>query len=192
MRPVFILDRDICSGYADLTIVPCSGKMKEVEKPRNQQRIETYGLPTPHDLRMHFGYGRISPIISPKKNVGRIKYFAFAASVLNKSDPSAIQRIGEQMGRITRLHDDIRLVEAPFLGCGDGQLSPVVAIPALAKGFLSTHHSDATLQLCSDSHLSVTVAVAALGMSRFLLKIAQQALSVAEPMRPVRAVQGWS
>jgi len=30
------------------------------------------------------------------------------------------------------------------------------------------------------------------GMSRFLLKIAQQALSVAEPMRPVRAVQGWS
>ena len=31
-----------------------------------------------------------------------------------------------------------------------------------------------------------------LGMSRFLLKIAQQALSVAEPMRPVRAVQGWS
>jgi hypothetical protein len=29
------------------------------------------------------------------------------------------------------------------------------------------------------------------GMSRFLLKIAQQAFSVAEPMRPWRAVQGW-
>jgi hypothetical protein len=47
MRPVFVLDRDICSGHADLTIIPCSGKMKQIEKPRNQQRIDHYGLPTP-------------------------------------------------------------------------------------------------------------------------------------------------
>jgi hypothetical protein len=158
MRRIHILGQDICGGHSDLTIVPCSGKMKKVEKPRNQERIETYGLPTPHDLRDEFGFGKVSPIFSPTKNVGKIKYFAFAASVLNQSDILAIQNIGEQIGTITRNNEDIRLVETPFLGCGDGGLYPSVAMPALAKGFLATSHPDAILQLCSDSASSVIAA----------------------------------
>lgn len=82
--------------------------------------------------------------------------------MLNKSDPAAIQAIGEQIGDITQIHQEIRLVEAPFLGCGDGGLSPITAIPALARGFLSKHHPDSTLQLCSDSAVSVGMPTLAL------------------------------
>lgn len=162
MRPIHILDRDICGGVADLVIVPCSGKMKEVEKPRNQARIDHYGLPTPHSLRGQFVYGQVSPIFPPTRSIGKIGHFAFAATVVNTSDASAIEKIGEQIGRITQENAHIRVVEAPFLGCGDGGLSPGVAILALAVGFLRTRHSDAFLQLCSDSAISVKLAVAAL------------------------------
>ena len=162
MRRVCVLDRDICGGSADLVIVPCSGKMKEMEKPRNQARIDHFGLPTPHSLRGQFGYGQVSPVFPPTRNVGKIAYFAFAASVLNTSDPNAIESIGEQIGRVTQENANIRLVEAPFLGCGDGGLSPSVAILAIALGFLRTSHPDAVLQLCSDSAVSVRLAEAAL------------------------------
>lgn len=155
MKPIHILDRDICCGRTDLTIIPCSGKMKTVEKPRNQARIDNYGLPTPNDLKNQFSYGKISPIFAPTKNVEDIRFFAFAASVFNKSDPSALESIGKQLGQLTKERSDIRLIEAPFLGCGDGGLTPSIAIFALAKGFLQSHHPDATLQLCSDSAVSV-------------------------------------
>lgn len=158
MRRVHVVDIDICGGRSDLTIVPCSGKMKKVEKPRNQARIDKYGLPTPQDLQDKFSFGKVSPIFSPTKNRGQIKYFAFAASVLNESDVSTIESIGQQIGSITRANPEIKLVEAPFLGCGDGALFPDVAMKALAKGFLSTSHSEAILQLCSDSASSVTIA----------------------------------
>ncbi len=157
-RRVHVLDRDICSGKSDLTIVPCSGKMKEVEKPRNQERIDFYGLPRPFDLKDKFKYGEISPIFPPSRNAGKIKYFAFAASVYNDSDPEDIERIGEQIGAITKANEEIRHVEAPFLGCGDGKLHPREAMTALAKGFLMSSHPDAELQLCSDSALSVSEA----------------------------------
>lgn len=152
---VHVLGRDICGDKSDLTIVPCSGKMKEIEKPRNQERIDSYGLPSPFDLKDKFKYGEISPIFPPTKKVGKIKYFAFAASVYNKSDPKGIEKIGEQIGTITRDNAEIRHVESPFLGCGDGGLFPRDAMPALARGFLATSHPDAVLQLCSDSAQSV-------------------------------------
>jgi len=158
MRPVEVLDRDICEGHSDLTIVPCSGKMKKVEKSRNQARIEYYGLPSPHDLKDKFGFGQISPIFPPKKNDEKINFFAFAASVLNRSDPSKIESIGRQLGQLTMDDPRIRVIEAPFLGCGDGGLMPSIAMFALAKGFLECHHSDATLQLCSDSAVSAKLA----------------------------------
>jgi hypothetical protein len=158
MKPVEVLDRDICEGYSDLTIVPCSGKMKKVEKPRNQARIEYYGLPSPFDLKDKFGFGQISPIFSPTKNEDKIKFFAFAASVLNQSDPSTIESIGRQIGKLTVDNPRITVVESPFLGCGDGGLLPNIAMFALAKGFLESHHSDATLQLCSDSAVSAKLA----------------------------------
>lgn len=161
MKRVHVLGRDICGGHADLVILPCSGKMKQLEKPRTQARIEYYGLPTPFDLREKFGYGRVSPILSPQKNGEKIKYFCFAASVLNTADANAIERIGEQIGAITTENKHVRLVEAPFLGCGDGGLDPGVAMLALAKGFLSKSHPDAVLQVCSDSAISVTLAKAA-------------------------------
>jgi hypothetical protein len=94
MRPVEVLDRDICEGHTDLTVVPCSGKMKKVEKSRNQARIEHYGLPSPHDLKDQFGYGQISPIFPPKRNGEKITFFTFASSVLNRSDPGKIESIG--------------------------------------------------------------------------------------------------
>lgn len=162
MKRVHVLDKDICSSHSDLTIVPCSGKMKKVEKPRNQARIDFYGLPSPLDLKDEFTYGKVSPIFPPTKNVGKIKYFAFAASVFNCADPVSLERIGEQIGAITRENTQIRVVEAPFLGCGDGGLHPGVAMPALAKGFLASSHPDAVLQLCSDNSLSVSVAKAAI------------------------------
>src|SRR6185312_1408414 len=137
MHPVHILGRDICGGHADLVIIPCSGKLKDIEKPRNQQRIDYYGLPRPSDLRGTFGYGKVSPIFPPTKNIEKIRYFAFAASVFDSADPDGLRSIGEQIGLVTRNQPNIRLVEAPFLGCGDGGLTPIVAIPALAKGFLS-------------------------------------------------------
>ena len=158
MRPIEVLDRDICEGHTDLTVVPCSGKMKRVEKSRNQARIDYYELPSPHDLRDKFGFGQISPIFPPTKNDGKISFFAFAASVLNRSDPGKIESIGRQLGKLTADDPRIRVVEAPFLGCGDGGLMPSIAIFALAKGFLETHHSDATLQLCSDSAVSAQLA----------------------------------
>lgn len=162
MKRIHVLGRDICGGHADLVILPCSGKMKQVEKPRTQARIEHYGLPTPFDLKEKFGYGRMSPIIPPSKNGDKIKYFSFAASVLNTADVGAIERIGEQIGGITKENEQIRLIEAPFLGCGDGGLDPGVAMFALAKGFLSKSHHDAILQICSDSAISVTLAKAAI------------------------------
>jgi hypothetical protein len=146
MRRVQVLSTDICGGISDLTIIPCSGKMKHVEKPRNQERINTYGLPTPHDLRDKFSFGEVSPIFPPTKNTGQIKFLAFAASVRNESDVATIESIGQQIGTITKLNSEIRLVEAPFLGCGDGGLSPDIAMRALAKGFMSTSHPDAILQ----------------------------------------------
>lgn len=158
MKPVEILDRDICEGHTDLTIVPCSGKMKKVEKSRNQARIDHYGLPSPYDLRAEFGYGQISPVFPPTKSQGKIKFFAFAASVLNTSDPGSIESIGRQIGQLTVTDPSIRIVEAPFLGCGDGGLMPSIAMFALAKGFLETHHADAVLQLCSDSAVSAQLA----------------------------------
>lgn len=158
MKRVHVLGRDVCGGHADLVIVPCSGKMKQVEKPRNQARIDYYGLPTPFDLKEKFGYGKVSPIFPPTKNGEKIKFFAFDASVLNSSDVSAIERIGEQIGAITKENEQIRLIEAPFLGCGDGGLDPGEAMFALAKGFLSKSHHDAVLQVCSDSAISVTIA----------------------------------
>jgi len=159
---IHILDRDICCGEADLTIVPCSGKIKIEEKPRNQARIEFYGLPTPYDLREKFSFGRVSPLFRPSRNTGKIKYFAFAASVLNRSDVASIESIGRDIGIRTIENSDVRLVEAPFLGCGDGGLEPGVAVVALAKGFISTAHRDAILQLCSDSSSSGRLARVAL------------------------------
>lgn len=162
MKPVEVLDRDICEGHTDLTIVPCSGKMKKVEKSRNQARIDHYGLPSPYDLRSEFGYGQISPVFPPTKNAEKIKLFAFAASVLNSSDPNSIESIGRQIGKLTVSDPNIRIVEAPFLGCGDGGLMPSIAMFALAKGFLETHHPDSVLQLCSDSAVSAQLARSAL------------------------------
>jgi hypothetical protein len=138
MRPVEVLERDICEGHNDLTVVPCSGKMKKVEKSRNQARIYHYGLPSPHELKDEFGFGQISPIFPPTKNAGKIRFFAFAASVLNKSDPSKIESIGRQLGKLTIDDPRIRVIEAPFLGCGDGGLMPSIAMFALAKGFLAS------------------------------------------------------
>lgn len=157
MKPVQVLNRDICSGNADLTIIPCSGKMKEVEKPRNQARIDFYGLPSPHSLRGQFKYGEVSPIFPPSRNTGKIRFFAFAASVFNEATPEAIQQIGRQIGQLTASNSEIRHVEAPFLGCGDGGLMPSIAIRAMAMGFLSSAHPDAVLQLCSDSALNFEI-----------------------------------
>lgn len=162
MFRVHILDKDICGGHCDLTILPCSGKMKKVEKPRNQARIDQYGLPSPADLRDKFSYGEISPIFSPSKRKGPIKYFAFAASVLNRSTPGALEKIGVQIGEITLNNPRIRIIEAPFLGCGDGGLNPRVAVTALAKGFLQTSHPNSILQLCSDVAFNVQMAENAL------------------------------
>jgi hypothetical protein len=158
MKSVYVLDRDICCSYTDLTIVPCSGKMKQIENPRNQNRIDFYGLPSPFDLKDKFAFGEISPIFPPTRNGGKIKYFAFAASVRDLSNTEKIEKIGEQIGTITRNNAQIRVVETPFLGCGDGKLHPREAMTALARGFLVFSHPDAVLQLCSDNALSVSVA----------------------------------
>lgn len=158
MERVYVLERDICSSYTDLTIVPCSGKMKQVEKPRNQHRIDIYGLPTPYDLRDKFTFGEVSPLFPPQKNAGKIKFFAFAATVVDRSKPERIENIGKQIGTITRNNPQIRIVETPFLGCGDGGLFPREAMTALARGFLATSHPDAVLQLCSDCALSASEA----------------------------------
>lgn len=163
MERVYVLGRDICCSYTDLTIVPCSGKMKRLEKPRNQDRIDTYGLPSPFDLKDKFSFGEVSPIFAPKKipptkHGDEIKYFAFAASVRDRSTPEIIERIGAQIGIITRNNPQIRIVETPFLGCGDGELFPRDAMPALARGFLATSHPDAVLQLCTDSALCASEA----------------------------------
>ena len=167
MERVYVLDRDICDSYTDLTIVSCSGKMKQIETSRSQARIYDYGLPSPFDLKDKFSFGEVSPIfpptkIPPTKIGGEIKYFAFAASVRDRSTLEKIEKIGEQIGAITRDNAQIRIVETPFLGCGQGKLFPRDAMPALARGFLATSHPDAVLQLCSDCALSVSEAREAL------------------------------
>jgi|GEM_PF-85514 len=99
---------------------------------------------------------------------------------------------------------------APSLVAWAGLLLPLrVGLLVLAAGFAAILYVDIRATRAGEMPswyprlrrpLSIAVLAALLlsifagpvGMSRFLLKIAQQALSVAEPMRPVRAVQGWS
>ena len=129
-----VLDRDICCSCTDLTIVPCSGRMKKIEKARNQARIDFYGLPRPFDLKDEFAFGKVSPIFPPTRNVGDLKFFAFAASVRNKSDPIVLEKIGKQIGTITMENEQIRIVETPFLGCGDGGTVPQSCHDCTCKG----------------------------------------------------------
>ena len=96
--------------------------------------------------------------MKPTSNAGKIKYFAFAASVYDKSDPSHIYKIGRQIGDITLNNSEIRIIESPFLGCGDGGLDPHIAMPALASGFLDNSHEESVLSLCSDSSISARLA----------------------------------
>jgi len=162
--PVEILFRDICEGSVNLTLLPCSGKIKDAvdEKKWTQDRIDQYGLPEPTNFKGQFEYAEVSPIFEPTKNRGRIDFFAFAASVYNKSDANALEELGARIGELTVRDSRIRTVEAPFLGCGSGGMSPDVAMFALAKGFLRTRHLDAVLHLCSYSSISVNLANSAI------------------------------
>lgn len=163
-RPVEVLFRDICEGSVNLTLLPCSGKIKAAvdEKKWTQDRIDQYGLPEPKDFKGRFKYAEISPTFEPIRNQGRIDFFAFAASVYNKSDANGLEELGARIGELTVRDGRIRTVEAPFLGCGSGGMSPDVAMFALAKGFLRTRHVDAVLHLCNYSSLNVKLANSAI------------------------------
>jgi hypothetical protein len=155
VKAVSIKHGIIKSDRVDLTVVPCSGKLKKFEEEgdSNKADIAWYGLPAPFDLesasfpRKKIGF--ISDLLVPTNHAGQTKFVVYATTSDGGSTVEAIENIGKRLGSLTVDHEDIRLIEAPLLGTGKGGLGVQEAVRALAMGFASTRHPDATLRLRS-------------------------------------------
>lgn len=153
MEPVIIKHGIIKSDRVDLTVLPCSGKLKRFEEEGDSNRvdIEWYGLPAPNDLEgKNFPRGPIgfiSDLLVPTKHIGQSKYVVYATTSNGGSNIDALYEIGRRLGHATQENSTIRLIEAPFLGTGKGGLSVRTAVRALSRGFSETRHPHAVLRL---------------------------------------------
>lgn len=148
-RNVIVEQGDICDRHRtiDLTVLPISAKMKPVEIESTQDRLDYFGLRAPADIGEEVKLGSISGVQLPTKNKSLRGKFVYAASVKNIAYLNKMVTIGEQLGELTQNDNDIRLIEAPFLGTGSGKLGYGDSCVAMAKGFHKTCHPDAVLHL---------------------------------------------
>src|SRR4051812_26667798 len=100
---------DVFEGGADLTLLPCGAKPTWTGSV--SRWIDRFGLPTPKQLMPEMRLGDVTPPAAFPGPQNITKFVAYGASVLNDSTrPDVIQRIGENIGLITRTRPDIRIV----------------------------------------------------------------------------------
>jgi TIR domain len=166
MPPVRVIKGNIFEGGADLTVLPSSAKGTISKLTR--VNVDTHGLPTPLQIGPPVPLGQITGIVAYPGATTTTKSVAFAASVLDDATSiEAIENIAGMLGLLTNevqstssfplpadaatpmstVKVDIKLVEVPLLGTGAGGLKTREAGAALARGFLSTAHPDATLHI---------------------------------------------
>src|SRR6266516_6667289 len=117
MPTVELKHGDIFDGPSDLIVLPCSTGGTITGFVR--ERLVHHNIPYP---KPGMKLGDVS-IMAFDGGENIAQYVAFAASVEhNASLTSAIERIGEQLGKATKDKPTIRLVSAPLLGAGAGHL----------------------------------------------------------------------
>src|ERR1019366_449584 len=128
------------TGKSDLVVLPCSAKGTITKGA--QGLVDAHKLDRPPtgmqlgDVRM-FKYPGSGTITT---------YYAWAASVLNDATTeAAIERIGYELGSLTRTHADVKLIQCAPVGTGHGGLDMTIACCALRKGFLSSAVGEAAL-----------------------------------------------
>jgi TIR domain len=144
MSTVQIAHGDMFDGPSDLIVLPCSSAGTITDFVR--RRLIHHNIPYPKP-GLKLGEVSIMPF-EGGENIAQ--YVAYAASVAPKakstgSSREAIRHIGERLGAASKSHSTIRLVSAPLLGTGAGNMKPEQVVPALSTGFKSTAHRDARL-----------------------------------------------
>lgn len=135
---------DIFEGSAQVTVLPCSGKGTVSSAVRRW--LAMFDIPSPKDISNQPAFGNISELIPFKGEKSITQYVLFAASVLNDfSSYEIIRKIAAQLGEITQINPNIRVIETPLLGTGAGGLKTEIAGKAFYEGFKSTATPDATL-----------------------------------------------
>lgn len=131
---------DMFDGPSDLIVLPCStaGTITSFV----HRRLLHHKIPYPKP-GMQLGDLAIMPF-EGGENIAQ--YVAYAASVeAHSSSETAIRHIGEQLGSATQKGSAIRLISAPLLGAGAGDLRSEAVVQALSTGFKSSAHRDARL-----------------------------------------------
>lgn len=146
MRKVLIKMGDIFEAHqADLIVLPCSATGSIRKSIRKSS--ETYGFSTPEELNLNLQHGDISALY-PFPDTSIAKFFVYAASVLyDYSSKEILESIGEKLGILTTIRNDIRHIETVLLGTGAGGVPTEVAGYALSKGFHATS-KDSILVIC--------------------------------------------
>jgi hypothetical protein len=127
-------------GPSDLIVLPCS--TVGTITPFVRERLVHHNIPYP-PYGMELGDVSIMPF-EGGENIAQ--YVAYAASVDGgRSSSTAIRQIGEKLGAATKNQSTIRLVSAPLLGTGAGNLKPGQVVQSLSSGFKSAAHREARM-----------------------------------------------
>ena len=131
---------DLFEGTSDMIVLPCSSSGTITQFVFS--RLKTHNIPFPKS-NMKLGDVDLLPF---KGAENFAQYVAFAVSVNNNySELSAIERIGEQLGKLTIENSAIKIIHAPLLGAGAGGLLSENVINALKTGFLKQSSSESVL-----------------------------------------------
>lgn len=131
---------DLFNGTSDLIVLPCSTSGTITQFVFS--RLKTYNIPLPKS-NMELGDIDMLPF---KGAENFAQYVAFAFSVKNNySEVTAIERIGEKLGKLTTENPAIQIINAPLLGAGAGGLQSEKVIEALRTGFKKHSSSESTL-----------------------------------------------
>jgi hypothetical protein len=141
MAVVRLVHGDLFAGPADMITLPCStgGTVTHMV----ERRLQQFSLP--HPGKMALGQVEVLPLDDADQVA---QYVAFAASVVRyTSEPQAISRIAEQLGRVSSELDAVESISVPLLGAGAGRLSPQVVLQSLQNGFEQTASANAVLSI---------------------------------------------
>ena len=133
---------DMFDGPSDLIILPCSTGGTITNFVANHLR--NFNIPYPKPGMVH-GDVDIIPF-EGAENIAQ--YVAFAASVKgHSSNPLAIQKIGEKVGKFSNTNSSIQAIAAPLLGAGAGGLKSEIVVRSIHKGFTMYAPPEATLTI---------------------------------------------
>ncbi|MGA7194032.1 MAG: toll/interleukin-1 receptor domain-containing protein [Anaerolineales bacterium] len=137
-------------GPSDLIVLPCNTHGGVTQFVADHLRY--FSIPVPST---NFEFGDVE-VIPFKGGESISQYVAYAASVMYRDStlPTAIEKIGKQLGLATKKHSSIRSIAAPLLGAGAGGLASEKSVMSLRKGFIENAVPDATLTI-SILHKSV-------------------------------------